>query len=197
MKRLLLIALTFGLCALPQAHAGSPIPITSLPATITQPGSYYFVGDLTTPPGAYNVAILITADNVTLDLRGHTLRSWLGQVGPHTTIDIRANNVAIRHGIIYYSVGSSIITNPGFERAVIEHILSSGDGYAVLDQANNTIIQACHFFTEGGIYLGGTGIVITDCYFPRISLPGGPSQHAFNGSVIAGNNLGTPPPGIP
>ena len=46
-------------------------PISSIPFTINQPGSYYLTGNLTSA-GA-GVGITITSDNVILDLNGFTL----------------------------------------------------------------------------------------------------------------------------
>jgi len=51
--------------------AAGQIDIAYSPYTITQPGSYIVVNDLTTAPNLD--CIDITTSNVTLDLNGHTL----------------------------------------------------------------------------------------------------------------------------
>lgn len=47
--------------------------ITSLPFEITEPGSYHLESDLSGPRGEYGLKV--SAENVSLDLRGHTLSS--------------------------------------------------------------------------------------------------------------------------
>jgi hypothetical protein len=52
------------------------IPISELPYTISEPGSYYVTGDLTTTSDG----IIVNADNVTIDLNGFCLTDTV--VGP-------------------------------------------------------------------------------------------------------------------
>lgn len=57
-----------------RALAGNVTPgdAPGFPITISQPGSYKLTGNLTVPAGV--IGIEITADNVTLDLNGYTVR---------------------------------------------------------------------------------------------------------------------------
>lgn len=57
-----------------KAMAGNVTPgdTAGFPITISQPGSYKLTGNLTVPAGV--MGIEITADNVTLDLNGYTVR---------------------------------------------------------------------------------------------------------------------------
>ena len=95
MRRLLLVAvvaafygLTFSVCTtLGQGSLTPPgepaptmksldqleprTPISSVPYTITQSGSYYLTTNLTANPAEYGIAVL--ADDVTIDLNGFTL----------------------------------------------------------------------------------------------------------------------------
>jgi len=101
-------------------------PITSLPITIDQPGSYYFTGNLefTDPTGN---AIDITADNVTLDLNGFTLSSVATVTGRAISIAIPAggvvNNTTVRNGKI---VGNTTVTDIGTTWTVVEGGFQSG-----------------------------------------------------------------------
>lgn len=67
-------------------------PITSLPYTITTPGSYYLVGNLT---GVSGHGITIASDDVSLDLGGFAL---IG--GPGTQNGVNVSGAIYRKGII-------------------------------------------------------------------------------------------------
>jgi len=54
-------------------------PISSVPFTISAPGSYYVTTNLT--PGADQNGIVVAADNVTIDLNGFTLFGGGGSSG--------------------------------------------------------------------------------------------------------------------
>jgi len=73
------------------------IPITSLPATISQPGSYYLASNMTCYALGSN-GITITSSEVTLDLCGFTL-TGSGATGGHG-IYASAINVHVRNGIV-------------------------------------------------------------------------------------------------
>jgi hypothetical protein len=68
------------------------IPITTIPFTIDQPGSYYLTNDLTTAASG----ILVESDDVTIDLMGYRLMGMTNGIG----ISVSANNVEIRNGVI-------------------------------------------------------------------------------------------------
>jgi parallel beta-helix repeat protein len=74
-------------------------PISSLPFTIGQPGSYYLTGNLESETSG----IAIAADNVTLDLMGFTLSGGEGQFnGIFLTgqSSIPRKDVVVRNGVI-------------------------------------------------------------------------------------------------
>ncbi|MBX3380370.1 MAG: right-handed parallel beta-helix repeat-containing protein [Phycisphaeraceae bacterium] len=68
---------------------------------ITQPGSYYLAGDMTASPGG-NACILITANDVTLDLNGFTVRAPSAE-----GIRIGGDRVTIRNGSVALPAGSA------------------------------------------------------------------------------------------
>ena len=86
-------------------------PISSLPFTIDQPGSYYLTGNLQFTAESGH-AITIAANDVTLDLMGFTLSSTSAVTGNAITIDSGRNNVGIRNGAI---TGSTTVTISGIE----------------------------------------------------------------------------------
>jgi hypothetical protein len=73
-------------------------PITSIPAVINEPGSYYLTGNMTLAGGSYG--IYIAADNVTVDLGGFTLDGAnSGSVGVYVeTAGGGHNGIVIRNG---------------------------------------------------------------------------------------------------
>ena len=71
------------------------IPISSLPFTISAPGSYYVTTNL-----ASGLGISINASHVTLDLSGFTLSGAAGT--PTSGIDVSGTqtNITIRNGVL-------------------------------------------------------------------------------------------------
>ena len=81
-------------------------PISSLPLTISAPGSYYLTGDLTGVSG--QAGITITASYVTLDLNGFSLIGVAGSLhGIDSTVSV-IEDVVIRNGVIRNWGGSGI-----------------------------------------------------------------------------------------
>jgi hypothetical protein len=83
--------------------------ITSLPYTISTSGSYILTGNLTGAGGSNGITI--TADNVTIDLRGFAL---IGPGGAGTEIGVTGTNrngIAIQHGIVSGWAGDGISLN--------------------------------------------------------------------------------------
>src|ERR1700722_17782520 len=81
----------------------SEIVITEIPPggmTISTPGTYVFGNDITWSPSGNGQAILIEANNVTLDLKNHKLKS---KTTTFTTTGIAAllsSNLTIQNGTI-------------------------------------------------------------------------------------------------
>jgi hypothetical protein len=77
------------------------LPITTLPVTITVPGSYCLTGNLETAITTGN-AITIAADNVVLDFNGFELT---GSVGDYSTFNrgiysSKQSRISIRNGSV-------------------------------------------------------------------------------------------------
>ncbi|MCH8512387.1 MAG: right-handed parallel beta-helix repeat-containing protein [Kiritimatiellae bacterium] len=101
------------------------IPISEVPYTITEPGSYYLTGNLTIETG--ESAITITADNVTLDLMGFTLQGTeaAGQRG--VDIALGKQNVTVRNGTIR-NMGEEGISANWAESCLYEHLSIDENG---------------------------------------------------------------------
>jgi len=118
------------------------IDIAYLPFTISQSGSYIVTANLTLSTTETN-GITISADNVTLDLNGHTLKGpgkATGSSGAGIYFSNDCTNITIRNGIIQDWRGSGI---DGFEFGV--------------RHANNCRIESLQCYNNGG-----NGILVGD-----------------------------------
>ncbi|MDJ0755050.1 MAG: right-handed parallel beta-helix repeat-containing protein [Ardenticatenaceae bacterium] len=115
-------------------------PISSIPTTINQPGSYYLTQNVTNT-GSYADGITIDANHVTLDLNGFTLAdTGVGDDG----IVVRGDqdNIHIKNGVVR-----------GW----------GGDGINALN-ADNSIFENLHVENNGydGL-VGDFGVIIINC----------------------------------
>jgi len=123
------------------------IPISSLPFNITSPGSYYLTTNLTGVSGTNGITI--TADNVTIDLRGFTLEGVPGAQdgiyvpGPTHYLNLTLQNGTVRgwplNGVdadtarscqfsqLYLTDNGVDGLNPGLN-AIVHHCIADGNG---------------------------------------------------------------------
>jgi hypothetical protein len=100
-------------------------PISSLPYTISQSGSYYLTSSLSGTSGQDGISI--SASNVTLDLMGFTVQGVPGSLYGIINSGV-TNNITIRNGNISGWGGEGIVlTGSGIHRT-IQDILSSANG---------------------------------------------------------------------
>ena len=178
----------------------------SLPYTISQPGSYYLAGNITA--AANTNGIIISADNVTLDLNGFALIGGGG--GSGTGITSNGQNARIVNGVIrgWASNGVAAInstfeelrlwSNGGKGLAVgggsrIKNCVAAGNGgYGFSLSDSGSIIDSVAYGNSGiGIVAGG-GCLIKNCVATGNG-GGGCSVSSSNSSVVdsvASNNSG-------
>src|SRR3712207_5840058 len=70
-------------------------PISALPITITQPGSYYLTGNLTGADG-----IRVSASNVTIDLNGFTIQGTGGATSVGIYRTTTQTNITVKNGTV-------------------------------------------------------------------------------------------------
>jgi len=156
--------------------------ITSVPYTISNPGFYYFGGNLTyTGTGS---AISITADNVTLDLMGFSLTGGGKAIGTNIGIEVNNNdnynfrNAEIRNGTV---IGFSLGVSGTFANERVSRIRAFNNGWGIWVSGDNPLIEGCissnndhgilvssgrisgcvaNNNTNQGIAMNGTGAVI-------------------------------------
>jgi hypothetical protein len=182
-------------------------PITSLPITITQPGSYYLTGSFDLAAG--QDGIFVSAQNVTIDLNGFTIRSF---DPANTTVGIRIDplgsamsDLTIRNGHIVGTVlftSSGTFGGNGFGYGIycagsprnvhIVDVTVSGclnDGINI--GVNSTVVESCAVST-----VGGNGIVadaVSRCTAYQCGMNG---IQARTASECSGDSVQTPYSGI-
>src|SRR5262249_13803327 len=117
------------------------------PYRITQPGSYKLTGNLTTPD-INTSAIVVTADNVTLDLNGFSIigpavcggvPASCAAFGSGVGVDAGANRgVAVMNGGIQ-GMGSTAV-NVG-DSGRVEKMHVTGNGGGIVAQRNGIVID--------------------------------------------------------
>lgn len=134
------------------------IPISSLPYTITEPGSYYITGNLSFNSGN---GITIESDDVSIDLIGHTITGW---DGGDCIYSIEQSNITIKNGTVRNCRNGILCDHTGYNIYGIEvnniKAFSNLTGIALI--ARDSLIKNCivKWSTNGGIYHGLTGGII-------------------------------------
>lgn len=173
-------------------------PITSLPFTITTPGSYYLTGNLSTASDG----ILVSASDVTIDLMGFVITG----PGPGSNSGIELDsfnheNLTVRNGTVR-SFENGVIANEAEENArggvTVEGVRVLDIGlYGIDIRAKNGLIRDCHaaisdtpsIFSSTGI--GVTGGVIDGCRAHGFSVGlGGVAGAVISNSLATGCERG-------
>lgn len=135
-------------------------PISSVPYTITAPGSYYLTTNLTGVSGANGITI--SSDDVTLDLNGFTLLGTTGSlagvyVGPHYHF-----NITVRNGMIdkWGADGVDAVSNA--ENTVFEHLTVASAGHYGLE-AYGGQVRDCVFDDCGNSGIAVAAAEVRDC----------------------------------
>ena len=136
-------------------------PVQSLAATapynITQPGSYYLTGNITVATGD---AIVITSDDVSLDLNGFTIRSTFtgGSTGAAVKVDGFRWRLTVRNGSIVS--GTTVpASGPAAEAGFTNGIFA--DGPFIGGSIYQALVSDVHVTGVGtaGILLNNQGVV--------------------------------------
>ena len=139
-----------------------PIRQSDIPKTINTSGSYYFTGDLT----AGGTAIVVNANNVTIDLSGYSL------IGPGSG----TNDGVFMSGRSNVEIRNGTIRDFGRE-GILENSPGSGESHRVIN-------VRCISNLVNGVELQGKGHLIKDC---TLSDNGGNGLNVSYGSTVTGN----------
>jgi parallel beta-helix repeat protein len=128
-------------------------PISSVPITITSPGSYYLTGNLT---NGSSTAITIEANNVTIDLNGFTLSGKGSSSGDGIEGGSQYQQLIVRNGTIqgcFNGVDASVMNGGTFEKVAFISNRSYG-----LTVASRFLVKDCECISNNyGIDVDGRG----------------------------------------
>ena len=131
------------------------MPISSVPSTISAPGSYYLTTNLIVSSGT---AINITTNGVALDLNGFSIKSTAASAaGYGILLTGSLRNLTIQNGFIEGGVtnnGSGFFGGPGFASG----IYYSG-GAPVNTRVSGVTVAGCLNY---GLYLGGGSSTVVE-----------------------------------
>lgn len=142
------------------AHIGSAagaqrIPISSVPADINTPGSYYLTGNLSATPG-----IVVHVSGVTIDLNGFTL-SGIGKDATGTGGGIVAqNDTVIRNGRVSDFAGDGIALGAG---VLVENVDVVNIGGACIRTGEQAQVRRCRVGSGVDGIVTGDSSLVEDC----------------------------------
>ena len=156
-------------------------PISSLPFTISQPGSYYLTGNLTGVSG--QDGITIATSDVTLDLVGFALTGVAGSL-KGVSISGGTSNIAVRNGTVRSWGGEGVDAGSASNGQFQDLRLSANGGFAGLIAGDGSTVSGCvaRGNTRDGIFTG-FGCTISGCT-TRENLDAG--IYAGQGSTVTG-----------
>lgn len=127
---------------------------------ISQPGSYYLTGNLAGASGKHGIEI--SADNVTIDLMGHSLDGAPGSLSGIVNDGARVS-VVVRNGTLreWGSHGVLLINTTS---AMVERVIVHGCGGGGITAAGNSIVLDSSAYQNGGVGISvTTNGVISGC----------------------------------
>jgi parallel beta-helix repeat protein len=138
---------------LASAGGAGRIPITYLPFTINQPGSYYVTANLTGVPGTNGITV--NASHVTIDLNGFDMVGVPGAQSGINVVGFRTN-VAIYNGTLRSWPGGAVFAI--FVRAMhLNRLRASDNTIGGLVSGPHSLIVDCHA-TRNQVMPNGAGI---------------------------------------
>jgi len=130
-------------------------PISSLPFTISQPGSYYVTKDLTGTSGQHG--IIVNSSDVSLDLSGFALHGVLGSLDGIRVSGARTR-IHIHDGMVSDWGGGGINSGSG-TKVTMAMVKAEDDDYGVCCGNDHTVVyMQTDGNSTGGIILGNNCI---------------------------------------
>ena len=156
--------------------------VTTIPATISSPGVYCLTGDLDGTSVGNGQAITIDADNVTLDLKGHTLKGPTTLLNTGIFVKDGHRNVTIRNGTVL--AFDQQIRETGRGNVIEDMRLDGGYEYPIVSNGQGALIRRNFVvnFRIGGIAVSGAHSHVIDNDIACDSCSG------FFGIEVAGEN---------
>jgi parallel beta-helix repeat protein len=176
---------------LEQVEPRTPVNATNTPGgsffefIISQPGSYYLTGDVTT---AKETAIRIAASSVTLDLNGFEIR-FGGSGGAESGVEILGARCTVKNGRIsgfFYGVRNEpgAFDVPGSAAGpTLLHLTLAGNQHGLLIFASGARIEGCTAVNNSSGITTGAAALVRNC------LASGNAAGGTGISVGAGSNV--------
>jgi parallel beta-helix repeat protein len=155
-------------------------PISSLPYTISEPGSYYLTTNLT--GGFRQDGITVNADDVTIDLNGFTLTGWGVAAGHGIYQASTRRNLRVHNGKVVQWGGGEGVYASG-KNNQLDHIQAATNRQGIHAGTGSTISDCSAYKNTGDGIVGGTGSTISGCTVRQNTLNG---IYAGAGSTISG-----------
>jgi len=115
-------------------------PITAVPFTIDQPGSYYLTANMTGVAGQPGVSI--TSSNVSLDLMGFTLQGVPGS-GAGVFITGAVSDIRVHNGVVREWDGGGVIAAMASNCQFDTLRVNKNTGYGISAGFYNSVIRDC------------------------------------------------------
>jgi hypothetical protein len=131
---------------------------------ITQPGSYYFAGNIMGVAGKNGIAIATA--NVTVDLMGFTFQGVAGSLGGITTTTTEFNNLSVRNGIItgWGQDGLDLANGGAGHGGVVEHVHATFNGNLGIRPNGSSVVSGCTASDNTGDGISASnGSIVTRC----------------------------------
>ncbi len=125
------------------SHALEGTAISSTPYTINTPGMYHLTGNLTQTSSFDNI-IVISTDNVTLDLNGFTIQG----MGSRRGIQIIGSNIEIRNGTIT-GTSYAIDAPNGSSNIKVHNIRATNNAKGINLWGNKNLVADCVVSSNG------------------------------------------------
>jgi hypothetical protein len=131
---------------------------------ITQPGSYYFTGNITGVAAKNGIGV--ETSNVTIDMMGFTLRGVAGSLGGISTTTTMFDNLSVRNGnITGWGQDGLDLSNGGAGRGgMVERVHASGNGNLGIRANGSSVVSDCTASGNGGDGIAVFyGCLVTGC----------------------------------
>lgn len=201
MKLLPIVKNTVLLFCLGTAHAWADTPISSLPITISTPGTYYLTDNLSSAD-SYGIMVLTT--DVTLDLKGYTITGTNAADSKGVWIAQFAHNAIVKNGTIkefadgiHANSGNHFVTvknvslrnniwgtNLNSLSALVENCTVSENTYGIATAYGTVLNNSVHHNTSLGIYAGLDGARVIG---NKVSYNGGDGIKVGSGGFVTNN----------
>ena len=167
-------------------------PISALPYTITNPGSYYLTTNLTGVLGQSGISI--NASDVTLDLAGFVLQGIRGALDGIAIINFPAyTNIMVGNGSVRDWPGKGVNVNLA-PRSVLNNLRVINNGGIGIYSGGGAIVSGCFAEANGGDGMDVAGAAtVRDCVATGNHGNGfylGSGSSIFNSVAVANTGLG-------